>query len=163
MIDVIQNKFTDISSKCLEKYAKQEGVKKTDVQLIFKLGQSGDAEYLIYKQYKPLKVLTFMEVLGVRIDFKGYSLFVPKFIRGALTRFCDEFKIPSQNVRVLLNFDDKGEMFMFLYNVAASSGVKIIIFVLVISSASLISSLICLEVIVEHLSHLPFFMSTIAW
>jgi len=116
MIDVIQNKFTDISSKCLEKYAKQEGVKKTDVQLIFKLGQSGDAEYLIYKQYKPLKVLTFMEVLGVRIDFKGYSLFVPNFIKGALNRYSSENNISKENVRVMLLFNEKNDMFMWLYD-----------------------------------------------
>lgn len=116
MIDVIQGKFTEIASKCLEKNAKAEGVKKTDVQLIFKLGQSGDAEYLIYKQYKPLKVLTFLEVLGVRIDFKGYSLFVPSFIKGALNRNCTEHNISKEDVRIMLLFNEKNDMFMWLYD-----------------------------------------------
>jgi len=117
MIDTILEKFTEIASKCTKKYAKENQTEQKNMQLVFKLSSDKqDSEYVIYKDYEPLKALTFLQVLCVPIDLKGYSLFVPKFIRGALTRFCDEFKIPSQNVRVLLNFDDKGEMFMFLYN-----------------------------------------------
>ena len=47
-------------------------------------------------------------------------------------------------------------LFVFLQNVPASSGVKVTIFVTVISSLSFSSNLICLEVIVEHLSHPTF-------
>ena len=63
-----------------------------------------------------------MEVLGVKLDFKGYSLFVPNFINGALNRFCDEATITTENVRVVLSFDEKDNMTMWLYN--ASTYVK---------------------------------------
>ena len=63
-----------------------------------------------------MKVLTFMEVLGVRIDIKGYSLFVPKFIRGALNRFSDEKAIPKTDATVICMFDTNDKMKLMLYN-----------------------------------------------
>ena len=56
-----------------------------------------------------------MEVLGVRIDFKGYSFFVPNFIKGALNRFCESDNIEASKVSVVTYFNDK-EMVMWLYN-----------------------------------------------
>jgi hypothetical protein len=116
MIDFILEKFTDITSKCLERNAKEHGSQKTKMQLVFKLGSDEEVEYLIYKEYKPIKVVTFLQVLGVKLDFKGYSLFVPKFIKGALNRFCEEDKISKENVRVVLSFDDKNKLVMWLYD-----------------------------------------------
>jgi hypothetical protein len=117
MIDTIKEKFTEIASKCTNKYAKENATQQKNVQLVFKLSKDKeDSEYLIYKDYKPLKELTFLQVLCVPIDLKGYSLFVPKFIRGALMRFCGEFEIESDKVRTMITFDERGQMFMFLYN-----------------------------------------------
>jgi hypothetical protein len=116
MIDFILEKFTDITSKCLERNAKDLGVPKHNLQLVFKLGEDGEAEYLIYNDFKPHKPLSFMEVLGVKIDFKGYSLFVPNFIKGALNRFCESDNITIQNVRVVLWFNNSNDMEMYLYD-----------------------------------------------
>ena len=96
--------------------AKENGTKKRNMQLVFKLGSNSEAEYLIYKDYQPLKVVSFLEVLGVRFDMRGYSLFVPKFIKGALERFCEEDTIDRANVRVLLSFNENDEMLMWLYD-----------------------------------------------
>ena len=116
MLDFITEKFTDIVSKCLDKNAKELNTTKKNVQLIFKLGGDGEAEYLITKEYTTIKVLTFMEVLGVKIDFKGYSLFVPNFIKGALNRFCESDNIEVSKVSVVTYFNDNKEMVMWLYN-----------------------------------------------
>ena len=116
MIDFILEKFTEITSKCLERNAKEYGSQKTKMQLVFKLGSDDEVEYLIYKDYQPIKVVSFLQVLGVKLDFKGYSLFVPKFIKGALNRFCEEDKISKANVRVVLSFDDKNKLVMWLYD-----------------------------------------------
>lgn len=117
MLDTILEKFKEIASKCTKKYAKENETQQKNMQLVFKLSSNKqESEYVMYKDYKPLKVLTFLQVLCVPIDLRGYSLFVPKFIQGALTRFCSEYNISPQNVRVLLNFDEQGQMFMFLYN-----------------------------------------------
>lgn len=117
MIDMIKEKFTEIASKCTKKYAKENGTDQAHMQLIFKLSKDKeDAEYLIYKDYKPIKELTFLQVLCVPIDLKGYSLFVPRFIKGALLRYCQEFNIEPSMVRVMMNFNAQGRMLMFLYN-----------------------------------------------
>lgn len=116
MIDFITEKFTDITSKCLDRNAKDNNTTKQKMQLVFKLGDVEEVEYLIYKEYQPLKVVSFLDVLGVKLDFKGYSLFVPKFIKGALDRFCKEHDISRQNVRVVLSFNDKNDLIMWLYD-----------------------------------------------
>jgi hypothetical protein len=116
MIDFITEKFTGIVSNCLEKNAKELGAKKTDMQLVFKLSQTEDVEYLLCKEYKTQKVLTFLQVLGVKLDFKGYSLFVPKFIHGALNRFCTDENIEADKVRVLLSFDKSDTLLIWVYN-----------------------------------------------
>lgn len=116
MIDFISEKFTEISSKCLDRYSKEYNAKKINMQLVFKLNKDSDAEYLIYKDYQPQKNISFMEVLGVKLDFKGYSLFVPKFIKGSLERFCEEYNIDKDKVRVVLNFNADNELLLFLYN-----------------------------------------------
>lgn len=117
MIEFITEKFTDITSKCLERNAKEYNAKKQNMQLVFKLNASADdVEYLIYKDYKPEKVVSFLQVLGVKLDFKGYSLFVPNFIKGALNRFCESETIDKDKVRVILSFDDSNKMQMWLYN-----------------------------------------------
>jgi hypothetical protein len=115
MIDIILEKFTEISKKCLDKQSKELGVDKKNVQLIFKLNLKDEVEYLITENCKPKKVLTFLEVLGVRIDFKGYSLFVPKFIHGALHRFCKE-GIQPDKVSVMLFCGNSDKLIMWVYN-----------------------------------------------
>jgi hypothetical protein len=116
MLDFITEKFTELTSKCLDRNAKEYNAKKKDMQLVFKLDSEGDVQYLIYREYKPEKVVTFLQVLGVKLDFKGYSLFVPNFIKGALGRFCESDKIDKDKVRVILNFDERNNMNMWLYN-----------------------------------------------
>lgn len=116
MIDVIVTKFNEIAKNCIIRNAKELSVDKANVQLVFKLGMSGEAEYLIYKEYKPIKALKFLEVLGVRLDMYGYSLYVPNFIKGALNRFCDEHKIGRDKVRVLFNLSQSGNLIGWLYN-----------------------------------------------
>jgi hypothetical protein len=115
MLDIIEEKFTEIVSNCLEKNAKKEGVLKKDMQLAFKLNSREDAEYVLYKNYQPIKVLTFLNVLGVIVDLRGYSLYVPQFISGALLRFCEENEIEKQNIRVVANFQND-KFVLWLYN-----------------------------------------------
>lgn len=117
MIGMIKDKFSDIATKCTTRYAKEEATMRDKIQLVFKLSDDGsEAEYVIYKDYKPLKKITFNQVLGVKIDMMGYGLYVPKFIRGSLVRFCETFDITKKDVRVLLSIQENEDLFMYLYN-----------------------------------------------
>lgn len=116
MVDFILEKFTSIATNCLQKNAKELGVDKTNVELTLRFGRGGEVEYLLMKEYAPTKVLTFLQVLGVKLDFKGYSLFVPKFIKGALNRFCDKHTIAKDKVAVMMFLTIKNELMLFLYD-----------------------------------------------
>jgi hypothetical protein len=115
MIGAIKEKFTEIVTKCTTRYANEEATMREKIQLVFKLGND-EAEYLIYKDYAPLKKITFMQVLGKKIDIMGYSLYVPKFIKGALEKFCGEYDIHKINVRVVIVIQENEDLFMYLYN-----------------------------------------------
>jgi hypothetical protein len=130
MIDIIKKQFTNITIKCLERYGAENGTTKEKMQLVFKLGadqrsetdkQKGrkeerDVEYLICKEYNIVKEITFLQVLGVKIDMSGKSLFVPNFIKGALFRLAEKHKIPTNNVRVILSSDGKNDVVLWLYD-----------------------------------------------
>lgn len=117
MIGMIKEKFSDIATKCTTRYAKEEATMRDKIQLVFKLSDDGsEAEYVIYKDYKPLKKITFNQVLGVKIDMMGYGLYVPKFIRGSLVRYCETFDITKKDVRVVLSIQENEDLFMYLYN-----------------------------------------------
>jgi hypothetical protein len=116
MVEVISDKFNEIVKKCLEKNAINFNVDKTEVQLILKYNPDNELQYLISKMYKAQKSISFKEVLGVRMDLKGYSLYVPKFIKGALNRFSEEYKIETSRISVMIFMDSDNNMKLWLYD-----------------------------------------------
>jgi hypothetical protein len=119
MVDFINDQFTSIVRKCLEKNAKELKVPTQNLSLVFKLDNDGEVEYRIYRDYRFEKVLTFMEVLGVKIDLKGYSLFVPKFIQGSLHRIAQQDGIQKSDINIIVFFADVKDMKMMVYNKTA--------------------------------------------
>jgi hypothetical protein len=61
-----------------------------------------------------------MEVLGVKIDFLGYSKLAPPFILKSLVRFSKEHKISLDKVLVMCvttkNEKGKNDILLFVYN-----------------------------------------------
>jgi hypothetical protein len=116
MVDFINEQFTSIVKKCLEKNSKELKVPTQNLSLVFKLDNDGEVEYRIYKNYAFEKVLTFMQVLGVKIDLKGYSLFVPNFIEGSLNRISEQENIPKSDINIIVFFHEGKDMRMMVYN-----------------------------------------------
>jgi hypothetical protein len=100
MIDFISAEFTKICKKAIEKFSNDLQTPKEDVAITFNL-KNGEVYYNLLKDFKVYKEVTFMEILGVRIDFKGYSMLVPPFIQKSLLGFCEEFKIEESKVNVM--------------------------------------------------------------
>jgi hypothetical protein len=100
MIDFISAEFTKICKKAIEKFSDDLQTPKEDVAITFNL-KNGEVYYNLLKDFKVYKEVTFMEILGVRIDFKGYSMLVPPFIQKSLLGFCEEFKIEESKVNVM--------------------------------------------------------------
>jgi hypothetical protein len=61
-----------------------------------------------------------MQVLGVKIDFLGYSKLAPPFILKSLIRFSEEHKIALDKVLVMCvptkNEKGKNDILLFIYN-----------------------------------------------
>jgi hypothetical protein len=100
MIDFISAEFSNICKKAIEKFSNNLQTPKEDVTFTFNL-KNGEVYYNLLKDFKVYKEVTFMEILGVRIDFKGYSMLVPPFIQKSLLGFCEEFKIEESKVNVM--------------------------------------------------------------
>lgn len=116
MVEFIQSEVKKIMTNCIERHAKKVGLDKTNVQLVLKLKDVNNVGYVIYENYQPKEEVSFMGVLGVKIDFKGYSLIAPPFIRKSLHRFCESESIKVENIRVMCLLTD--DIQMYLYNSA---------------------------------------------
>lgn len=119
MIDFIQSKTKKIMYDCMKNYADKVKIQISDVQLVLGLNENGNT-YTLCELYAPKKEMDFLEVLGVKIDFLGYSLFAPPFILKSLVRFSETFGFPVENSKVMCvpttNDNNKPDVLLFVYN-----------------------------------------------
>ena len=119
MIDFIQSETKKLMYKCCERHSKKYQKATEDVQLILGLDENGNT-YTVCKNYKPKERLDILGVLGVRIDFLGYSQLAPPFIFKSLVRFSEKHSIDIDKVKVMciptLNEKGKPDVLLFVYN-----------------------------------------------
>jgi hypothetical protein len=119
MIDFIQSETKKMMYKCCEKYAKEKNLNVESVQLILGLDANGNT-YTLCENYVRKENYDIMQVLGVKIDFLGYSKLAPPFILKSLIRFSEEYKIPLQDSLVMCvptkNEKGKNDILLFIYN-----------------------------------------------
>jgi hypothetical protein len=116
MIDLIQSEFRKIVLNCINKYAKNKALSVDNVQLM--LGFNGiDNTYHILENYAKKEEFSIMDVLGVKIDFLGYSKLAPPFIAKSITRFAKVLKSEVNKVEVMCVVDknEKGKEIINLY------------------------------------------------
>jgi|TARA_R110000868_G_scaffold95514_1_gene262612 hypothetical protein len=119
MIDFIQSETKKIMYNCIKKYAENEKKDISDVQLVLGLDENGNT-YTLCEQYQPKIELDILGVLGVRIDFLGYSRLAPPFILKSLVRFSEGYNYPLENSKVMCipttNEKGKPDVLLFVYN-----------------------------------------------
>ncbi len=119
MIDFIQSETKKIMYNCIKKYAEREKKDISSIQLVLGLDENGNT-YTLCEEYEPKKELDILGVLGVRIDFLGYSRLAPPFILKSLVRFSEQFNFPLENSKVMCipSENDKGkpDVLLFVYN-----------------------------------------------
>ena len=119
MIDFIQSETKKIMYNCIKKYAENEKKDISDVQLVLGLDENGNT-YTLCEQYQPKIQLDILGVLGVRIDFLGYSRLAPPFILKSLVRFSEGYNYPLENSKVMCipttNEKGKPDVLLFVYN-----------------------------------------------
>jgi hypothetical protein len=119
MIDFIQSETKKMMYKCCERYSKDKGLNVEGVQLILGIDENGNT-YTICEDYVRKENYDIMQVLGVKIDFLGYSKLAPPFILKSLVRFSKEHKISLDKVLVMCvptkNEKGKNDILLFIYN-----------------------------------------------
>ena len=119
MIDFIQSETKRLMYKCCKRHSEKMKIELENVQLILGLDVDGNT-YTICENYQPKMGLDIMDVLGVKIDFLGYSRLAPPFILKSLVRFSEVHNIPIAHSKVMCvpSSDDKGkpDVLLFVYN-----------------------------------------------
>lgn len=119
MIDFIQSETKKIMYNCMKRYAERAGKDISTVQLVLGIDENGNT-YTVCENYAPKEVLDIMGVLGVRIDFLGYSRLAPPFILKSLVRFSEKHGYPIGNSKVMcipsVNEKNKPDVLLFVYN-----------------------------------------------
>lgn len=119
MLDFISSQTREIFSKCIHRYAKKEKADEQTTALMLFLkgeGESREVGYKICLNHVPALEVGIMDVLGVKIDFKGYSLFVPPQIKKILEGFEVELGSNDVEVCVYLDRNEDDEVVYFLYS-----------------------------------------------
>ena len=101
MKDFIVNEFGKIITKACVRFGKENGLDKTEMQIVFRLNQEDELEYVVLKKYEEWKSVSFNEILGVKIDFKGYGMMVPNFIKNLLVQYSVELDKPFDSLRIM--------------------------------------------------------------
>jgi hypothetical protein len=116
MIDIIVSQFSEIIKKAIKRYSISYGATPQNVQISFSLDADGEVIYRVYNNYKKIEDVTFLNILDVRIDFKGYSFIAPPFIQKTIVRFANELGVKIQNVFVMLYLNDDNALKLNLFN-----------------------------------------------
>jgi len=116
MMEIIVDKFNEIIYKACVRYGNEEGVDGNKMQVLFSLDDEGEVKYSLLKEYRPFKDVTFNQILNVKIDFKGYSMIVPPFIKNTINKYSESLSTSPQNLFVMCVVKRENEIGLFLYN-----------------------------------------------
>jgi hypothetical protein len=107
MTDFIVDKFNEIIYNACERYGRENELSGDKMQILFRLNEEDDVEYDLLQEYKKLKNLTFNEILNVKIDFRGYSIIVPSFIKQTLKSYSEQLETSPTNLSVMCVIAEK--------------------------------------------------------
>ena len=119
MEDFIINETKKIFNKAIKRFSKNDKVEQEQVSILLYLKEE-DGEmvtgFKVCHHHHPVKETKMMEILGVLIDLKGYSMLVPPQIKKIIENF--QYELQSKNVELCVYLDrkDDNEVLYFLYN-----------------------------------------------
>lgn len=99
---MIYEKTQGIMLKGIERYAGEYGVEPKDVQ-IHVMADSGDGVlYKMCQGWRPKEEVTFLQIMGKKMDLLGFEMLSTPFMRKSLDKFANEFDTDVKNVSVFL-------------------------------------------------------------
>ena len=119
MEEFIINETNKIFTKAINNFSKADKVEKEDVSILMFLKEEGEDREVGFKvchHHIPVKEVSMMNILGVRIDLKGYSLLVPPQIKKIIEDFEKSIGSNKIEISVYLNREEDDEVRYFLYN-----------------------------------------------
>lgn len=119
-MEIIINQTNKIFSKAIQRFAKQK--KAEFVSILFSLSEEDELVYQIGYDHIPEVYVGFMDILGVKIDMKGYSFFVPPAIKKILKKFQAEYE--TKNIVVCVYLDSNADEDEVNYFVFANDEMK---------------------------------------
>ncbi len=118
MVGFIKSETKKIMFNCCSRYAKQRNMNVEDVQLILGVNEEGNT-YSICENYVIKEEYDIMQVLGVKLDFLGYSRLAPPFIIKSIIRFSEQYNIPILDTKIMCvpakDENGKNDLLLFLY------------------------------------------------
>lgn len=109
MKDFIIEEATKIFHTCLTNLEKTSETPS----LLLRINQ-GEMRYTVCEKHYPKKDISFKEILGVKIDLKGYSIVVPPKIKEILEGFEKEYGSDIA-VAIYKNEEEEGFIRLFLF------------------------------------------------
>lgn len=108
----------------IERYAKENNVSNSGCQLTIRaLNEECDPYYEVLINWKPLKRVTFNEILNVKFDLLARELMATPFIRNSLKRLLQEKGIAWDKVSVYIYSNDQLEkVLMTVYDGNVNKG-----------------------------------------
>ena len=122
MEEFIIGETKKIFSKAIKRFSKKDGIEKENVSILLYLTEGEDGREVGYKichNHIPERESKIMEILGVMIDIKGYSMLVPPQIKKIIENFEIELSTNEAEVCVYLDREDDDEVRYFLYKEGA--------------------------------------------
>lgn len=119
MEDFIVNETKKIFTKAIKRFAQIDSVPKNEFSILLHIIQEDGENVLGFKvchYHNPVRETKMMEILGVKIDLKGYSILVPPQIKRIIENFKEELNLKNVEVCVYLDRMDESEVQYFLYN-----------------------------------------------
>ena len=117
MQEFIVSETNKIFNKAIQKFAKQAGLEENQVSILLSLSKDEEksVEYTICHDFQPIKKVKIMDILGVKIDLRGYSILVPPQIKKILEGFEAEQKSSEIEVGVYIKPEEDDEIVYFLF------------------------------------------------
>lgn len=117
MQEFIVSETNKIFNKAIQKFAKQDKLEDDQVSILLSLSKDEEknVEYTICHDFKPHKKVKIMDILGVKVDLRGYSFLVPPQIKKILEGFETEEKSSEVEVGVYINPEEDDEIVYYLF------------------------------------------------
>jgi len=122
----LESQTKKIMKAAIERYAEEQKVESDKVQLlIYTDNPDCEPKYKVLVHNKPLKQVSFNEILNVKLDFLGRELIATPFIKSSLKKMIRQTNCSYEEANVLIytsnNEEDSIKLYFFVNHTATKA------------------------------------------